>query len=147
MRSYLRANPPASEAPRWGQRFFFGVGLSGLIWGLAGVLPFREPSLIHEVFLTFVLAGLSAGAMSTLSSFRGAYVAFLAPAVLPFAIRVFLQLGEVFGAMGAMLLLFIAAMSAISFRFCTSVVQSLRLRYENLDLMRDLAAAERILLS
>ena len=73
--------------------------ISGVIWGIAGVFPVSPNDFIEQMFLTFVLAGLAAGAMSTLSSFRGAYAAFLVPAILPFAIKIMLQEGEVFVAM------------------------------------------------
>ena len=86
------------------------------------------------MFLAFVLAGLAAGGMSTLSSFRGAYAAFLVPAILPFAIKIMLQEGEVFVAMSSMMILFIAMMSLISARHYKSVTESLRLRFDNEEL-------------
>lgn len=141
IRSYLRRKSPASEATRWVRRFVIGVGLSGLIWGLAGLFPFKDPSLIHEIFLAFVLAGLSAGAMTTLSSFRGIYFVFLVPALLPFAMRIMFEKGDVYVAMSLMLFLFIAMMSIISRRLYLSIAESLRLRYDNLDLLDHLAAA------
>ena len=141
MRSFFSSRPSAAEAARWGQRFVVGVGLSGLLWGVAGIFPFQQPKLVHEVFLAFVLAGLSAGAMTTLSAFRGAFAVFLVPAVLPFAARLTLQGGDVLFAMGAMLLLFVTMMTIISQRLYRSISESLRLRFDNLDLLDDLAAA------
>ncbi|MEO8629899.1 MAG: PAS domain S-box protein, partial [Betaproteobacteria bacterium] len=141
MRSYLRANPPPGEAARWGHRFVIGVALSGAIWGAAGIFPFKEPNLIHAMFMAFVLAGLSSGALSTLSSYRWAYIAFLLPALLPFTVRVMLQQGEVFVALSAMLTLFLVMMSIISLRYSASFAQSLRLRFDNLDLLDNLVVA------
>ena len=141
LRSYVRTNPPASEAPRWAHRFLIGTASAGAIWGLAALFSVQGSSLIHEVFVAFVLAGLSAGGMTTLSSFRGAYLAFLAPAIAPYAIRLTLQKSDMHLAMGLMLFMFIAAMLIISVRHYRSVTASLRLRYDNLDLLDDLAAA------
>jgi diguanylate cyclase (GGDEF)-like protein/PAS domain S-box-containing protein len=76
-----------------------------------------------------------------LSSFRGAYAAFLVPAILPFAVKLMLREGEMFVAMSSMLILFIAMMSLISARHYRSVTESLRLRFDNADLLDDLAAA------
>jgi diguanylate cyclase (GGDEF)-like protein/PAS domain S-box-containing protein len=144
LRSYVRTHPPASEAPRWAHRFIIGTTSAGVIWGLVGLFSFHTSSVVHEVFIAFVLAGLSAGGMTTLSSFRGAYLAFLAPAIAPYAIRLTLQKGEMYLAMGSMLFMFIAAMLIISVRHYRSVAASLRLRYDNIDLLADLAtAAER----
>jgi diguanylate cyclase (GGDEF)-like protein/PAS domain S-box-containing protein len=115
--------------------------ISGVMWGIAGVFPVSPDHFIEQMFLAFVLAGLAAGGMSTLSSFRGAYAAFLVPAILPFAIKVLLQEGEVFVAMSSMMILFIAMMSLISGRHYKSVTESLRLRFDNEELLNDLAAA------
>ena len=84
-RAYYRARPPAAAAAPWGRRFLLGVLLSGVVWGAAGMFPLPPSALIQQMFVSFVLAGLAAGAMSTLSSYRGAYAAFLLPAILPFA--------------------------------------------------------------
>jgi len=141
LRAYFRAKPPASEVGHWGRRFLAGVVVSGVIWGVAGVFPVSPDDFIKEMFLVFVLAGLAAGGMSTLSSFRGAYAAFLVPAILPFAIKILLQEGDVFVAMSSMLMLFIAMMSLISARHYKSVTESLLLRFDNAELLDDLAAA------
>ena len=140
-RAYFRAKPPASAAGPWGRRFLAGVLISGMVWGIAGVFPLPPNDVLEQMFLAFVLAGLAAGGMSTLSSFRGAYAAFLVPAILPFAIRIMLQEGEMFLAMSAMLMLFIAMMSLISARHYRSVTESLLLRFDNAQLSDDLAAA------
>ncbi len=140
-RAYLRAKPPVSEVGPWGRRFLVGVVISGVIWGIGGVFPISPNDVIAEMFLVFVLAGLAAGGMSTLSSFRGAYAAFLVPAILPFAIKFMLQEGEAFVAMSSMLMLFIAMMSLISARHYKSVTESLLLRFDNGELLEDLSAA------
>ena len=140
-RAYFQAKPPPSEARRWARRFLVGVVISGVIWGIAGLVPLAPSDLINQMFLAFVLAGLAAGGMSTLSSYRGAYAAFLVPAILPFAVRIMLQQGEVFVATSAMLLLFIVMMSLISRRHYRSVTESLLLHFDNQELLDDLAAA------
>ena len=141
IRAYFRAQPSIPEAGRWGRRFLAGVLISGVVWGLAGVFPLSPGADTQELFLLFVLAGLAAGGMSTLSSFCGAYAAFLVPAILPFAVKLMLRGGEMSVAMSSMLFLFIAMMSLISARHYRSVTESLRLRFDNADLVNDLAAA------
>jgi diguanylate cyclase (GGDEF)-like protein/PAS domain S-box-containing protein len=140
-RAYFKAKPSVPEAGQWGRRFLAGALISGVVWGLAAVFPLPPDAMLEELFLLFVLAGLSAGGMSTLSSFRGAYAAFLVPAMLPFAVKLMLREGEMFLAMSSMLILFIAMMSLISARHYRSVTESLRLRFDNADLLDDLAAA------
>ena len=141
IRAYRRASPEPSDALRWGRWFMLGTALSGLAWGAAGGLFFTEHSHIHRVFLAFLLAGMAAGGLSTLSSYAGAYLAFLLPALLPYTVRVFLQGGLLYTSMSLMLLLFVAMMLGISHRLYLTVYESLTLRFANLDLLDDLARA------
>jgi diguanylate cyclase (GGDEF)-like protein/PAS domain S-box-containing protein len=141
MQRYFLLDPPPREAPAWGYALMFTAGLSGALWGMAGIFPFREPSLLHEVFLAFIIAGLSAGAMTTLSSFRGAYLVFLLPAILPLAVRFMLHLSEAYVVMSGMLLLFALLMAIISRRLHLSLLESLHLRFDNVGLLNEVAAA------
>ena len=140
-RAYLRSQPAPAEVGPWVRRCLAGIALSGLMWGIAGVFPIARGDAIVEMFQIFVLAGLAAGGMSTLSSFRGAYAAFLVPSILPFAIKFLLQGEETFVGMGTMLIVFIAMMWLISARHYKSVTESLVLRFDNRALLDDLAAA------
>lgn len=142
VRAYHRANPPPAESARWGRRFVLGVLLAGLTWGTAGGLFFVEQSLLHQFFLAFVLGGMVAGGMSTLSSYRGAYSAFVGPAAIPYALRTIVYGGEVHVAMGVMFLLFALVMWSISQRLHRSLTDSLRLRFDNLDLLNRLVRAQ-----
>jgi diguanylate cyclase (GGDEF)-like protein/PAS domain S-box-containing protein len=141
MRSYFRARPAVIEAARWSRWFIAGAMLSGLVWGVAGIFPLAPEALLQLMFVVFVLAGLSAGSIATLSTYRGAYAAFLVPAIAPFAARMLTMEGEVYMVMSIMLMLFILMMSLISMRHYRSVTESLRLRYDKFDLIDDLVAA------
>ncbi len=140
-REYFRASPSAIQGGKWARRFMIGVLLSGTVWGIAGMFPIPAGARLEELFMLFVLAGLAAGGMSTLSSYRGAYAAFLIPAIAPFGVKLLLREGEMYLAMSAMLGLFILLMSLISARHYRSVTESLRFRFANRDLVQDLAAA------
>jgi signal transduction histidine kinase len=141
LRAYVQAQPTSADSLRWAQFFLFGVVANGLLWGSAGFFLFVEHSYVHQIFLGFVLAGMIAGAMSTLSPFRGAFLAFLLPALLPYTVQVLRQGGDVHFAMGGMLLLFVTMMWVISERLHATVAESLRLRFDNLDLLSDLTSA------
>jgi len=140
-RAYFQAPPPAAQVGPWIRRFLFGTVMSAVFWGIAGAFPIARSDGIAEMFQVFVLAGLAAGGMSTLSSYRGAYVAFLVPSMAPLAIKFMVEGGEVFVAMGTMLVVFVAMMWMISARHYKSVAESLVLRFDNQELLDDLAAA------
>ncbi len=142
LRAYLAAQPSAANAQAWGFRFVVGVGLSGVGWGLTAILLFPEHSHVRQVLIGFVLAGMSAAAMPYLAPYRGAYSMFIIPAVLPYALRLFLVGDDISIGMGAMSLLFIVLMLMMSIRAHDSVTESLRLRFENLALLQDIRAAK-----
>lgn len=134
----LRPGPESIE--RWGFRFIVATVAAGLCWGLAGAVLSTEPGL-HQAFIGFVLAGIAAGAVSTLSPHPKAYPAFVVPAVLPFAVTMLLIGERVHFAMGSMALLFISMMMVVAGRIGASIEQSLRLRFRNLDLVDDLSTS------
>jgi two-component sensor histidine kinase len=77
----------------WGTILTAGLGLSGMLWGLAGVVLFPQNSTAHQAFIAFVLAGMVAGAVGTCSSVLKAFVSFSFPALLPILFR-FLLIGD-----------------------------------------------------
>ncbi len=137
-RKFLASHPTTSDTPLWARRFVIGVVLHGSIWGIAGVCFFVPHSQVHQTLLAFALAGLSAGSVSTLSPLRGAYPAFLLPALLPYAVRVVVDGNTAHLIMGAMALLFVLMMWVISGGLRATVTDSLSLRFANLDLIADL---------
>jgi signal transduction histidine kinase/ActR/RegA family two-component response regulator len=140
-RRYFMAHPSPADSLRWGRRYLFGVAVNGVLWGYAGFFFFTADGYAHQLFLAFVLGGMAAGAVSTLAPLRGAYLAFLVPALLPYMVRLLIYGGELHLAMAAMVVLFIAMMWMIAGRLHASLEESLRLRFENVDLLQDLTQA------
>jgi len=122
----------------WGWWFVAMTVCAGATWGLAGAL-FAGESGLHQAFIGFVLAGICAGAVSTLSPHPLAYTAFIMPAVLPFSVTMLLMGERIHFAMGAMALLFVSMMMVVAGRVAASIEQSLKLRFRNLGLVDDLS--------
>jgi hypothetical protein len=140
-RRFTANAPRAEQLEPWLRSFFAGTLLSGVLWGAGGVMLAGE-ELIHQFFFGLLLAGLAAGGVSTLSSYRGAYAAYLLPSMVPFAARMALYLDPVHVAMGSMILLFVALMLGISARIHATIAESLRLRFRNLGLVDTLSATK-----
>ena len=138
---YRRSRPPTNDLFQWKWRFLAGVALNGLLWGGAGVYFFIPQGYIDQTLLAFVLAGMSAGAVATLSPLRGACFIFLLPALAPFTVRVFADGDKIHMVMGGMVIVFITMMWMISRRLHATVEKSLSLRFDNLDLVDDLSRA------
>lgn len=134
MRAFRKASPDTRRDQAWTHYFVAGACASGVVWGAAGVLLFHPSSFPHQVFLTFVLGGMIAGAVPLLSSVGHAYWLFAVPAVVPISIQM-LSLGDPMHLiMGLMIAIFGIAMLSTS--------SEVRRLYQDLEnLRRDLLSS------
>ena len=123
------------DISRWRTAFLILTTCSGVAWGAAGIFLFPTESVPHQVFLTFLLSGMSAGAV-VLASVLVAFPLFILPAILPLCIQLFIQGGSIAIAMGILSLAFVGVMLVVAFHFHTSLADTFALRMENMDLMR-----------
>lgn len=104
-RFHRLASVPYDPARFYGQ-LIFGLTLSGLLWGSAGIFLFAPDSITHQVFLAFMLGGMVAGAAGTFSIVMIAFFAYSVPALSPIIIRFFIIGDEIHIAMAGLLSLF-----------------------------------------
>ncbi len=113
----------------WSRLALAGALFAGLGWGAASFFLFAIDSLPHQVFLAFVIAGTTAGAVSSLSSSRLSIFGFVLLADLPLAYR-FSQASHEFSiAMSLMIILFSLLMLLVSRSFYQNLTQMLTERY------------------
>ena len=133
---YRRSETSETRPEFWRNLFIAGAVAAALVWGSASAWLFTPTSIVHQTFLAFVLAGVSAGAAPALAPSLTAAVAFLSLTLLPLAAQFLMQESEMQIAMGSMMIAF--------FLYLLSVVQwthgimraSLALRHSNLDLVK-----------
>ena len=99
--AFNAARPDLVAAPKWLRIFEMGSLASGVVWALAATFMFPAEDLLRQVFLGFILACMSAGAIGTLGVHLRAYVLFLIPTMIPYATRIFATGGELQLFMGA----------------------------------------------
>lgn len=135
---YLRKQSTISNYRLWQHGFVAAALSSGLCWGSLSLFLFPETSLLHQAFLTFVLGGVCAGAVSVYAPLPGAFATFAIPIMLPYAWRVW-QMGESQGQLLAGLValsLFILMRTAVESR--QKVCEILELQVQNAELTRKL---------
>lgn len=71
----------------WLWRFRIGTMATGIAWGIGSVLHPSSVDIIHHVYALFILAGLTAGAITYLSIDLVSALGFLLPALCPPIIR------------------------------------------------------------
>ena len=116
---------------------------SGLIWGVPGVLIFPAEPIALQGFVVFVLGGMSAGAVATLSSHRPAFIGFVIPALVPIIGRLLFEGGVLYTSMGIMGIVYIAVLLVTGLSLHRTLSDSIALQIEKSDLVESLDSARR----
>jgi hypothetical protein len=140
-RRFLQASPDALDPEKWCRVFTLAAGLAGTGWGAAGILLYPQGHLENQVFLFFVLGGMMLGASSLLAPMTQAFLAFLVPAGTIPAIRLLLEGDRTHVAMGLLASVFTLATIIGTRRMNRTILASLRLQFENHELVAELRSA------
>jgi len=117
-----------TDARRWLPGFRIGAIATGIAWGAGGVLLSPSGDLPHQVYTSFVLAGLSAGAMTSLAIDRISIIGFLLPALLPHIAFFIAEGGTLPLGMSAMIALFLIFIAASARQSGIHLQENFRLR-------------------
>lgn len=142
VRHYRRTALVVDQVAHWRALFIIGTGAAGAAWGATAIFLFPSESIVHQVFLVFMLGGMAAGAVVALSSVILAFFAFFLPTLLPITVRLFFEGGAVHIAMGVPVLVFAAMLVVTARQFHASLMTFFSLRLENLDLVQSLSFAK-----
>lgn len=125
---YQHSSPGVSAATRWALSATIGSGLSGLLWG-AGSALLLSNNLVEQTFVAFVIGGMSIASLVAFSNYLPAFIAYVFPAALPLAGRLFLDGWTVHG---DMMIVFAAAITLAAYNAARGFTNGLQL---NLELM------------
>jgi PAS domain S-box-containing protein len=137
--SYRRTEQHASPAALL-KAFRISIAAAGAIWGAVAVACY-PPDLPHQVFLAFVIAGVTSSAITSLSADRRASLSFLICSITPLAIQLFRTPHEIGIVMGVMVILFLVFTSLSARRAYAQFVDNIRLRAQAIDSRAELADA------
>lgn len=149
--AYQRASIQDSSAIRtWFMRFRFGVLAVAVVWGSAGIVMFPSNDSQHQMFLIFMLAGLSAGGVVAFSADQVSAILFSIISLLPIEIRLFSTNDSLSEAMAMAGLLYLGFM-VISLRHINrNITENIALHLEAAareDAMRTSEERHRLLLN
>lgn len=120
--------------------FAFSTGLSGIAWGLVGLM-LKGATPISYIMIITVIQAMVMGGVVTLGTFMPAFLSFTIPAVLPMAV---VMAGDTLHAgpvMALYSLSFTALMSGIAWRFNMSLRRNWQLTFDKEDLVAALTEA------
>ena len=140
---YKKRMVTLEEYPRWGRYMSYLLLAQGLYTGAAFMLFFFVESVPLQVALLFWVAGYSVASINQLAYWLEGYYAFVIPAMTLTALRLLMEKDIEYQILAGLLLM--AMLSVL--RYChyaqKSVFKSIRLRFENLDLVHKAETASR----
>ncbi|MDQ7011366.1 MAG: EAL domain-containing protein [Mariprofundaceae bacterium] len=135
---YIQTSPAPEEAHRWCSRFMSGAALAGVIWGAAGYVLMPPESPGHQILVILVLAGVLVVASQSLAAIFTAFVVFSLPTLLPAIAWLLQQNTPLHLAMAMMVSFFLVIMILLARGLNSTLSESFRLRFENIDLVAQL---------
>ncbi|MDD4883546.1 EAL domain-containing protein [Sulfuricurvum sp.] len=115
----------ADTAEKMKKMFMKGLVVSSIVFGSASIFLFPSHDIVHQALLSFVFAGMSAGATTTLSSLKHAVAVFLALTLFPLMVSLILEHTYTHTLMFVMVGLFWFMLFVISRRLYNYIHQSL----------------------
>lgn len=115
--------------------FVAGVTISGILWGLVALVPLGARADPVEALSFFVLAGMCSGAVVSYSAYFPAIAGFLLPALLPTIAKLLIHGGSFDVIMAGIAVIYLWLMFQMGMTLSQSTIRSLRLRFENSELV------------
>jgi len=124
---FARQSTVAAPDSLWLRLFIVGTVANGFLWG--SLIWLLQPFDLKEIpfFISFVVAGISAGALSTLGSSLIVFFIYISSLLLPLMIWFFTQNDNIYYIMGTMVVLYMGSLIASGLRFNKSLLRSLKL--------------------
>lgn len=141
---YFRIRPTGDEVKPWAARAVVGAWAAGLLWGGGVFWLYPTGSLVGEVYVLLVVAGMLAGAVSSLTPYLPAFNGFFIPTSLGVAAK-FGELAMAGGTasplsgIGILFVVFAIALYLFGRSAHATLRDSLSVRFENVALAVQLA--------
>ncbi len=142
--AFKQASPNIEEYKNWAYKFNIGVILTGIAWASVSIFLFPDSSIVHQVFIVFVLGGMTAGSIGTLSFQRLPVYSFLILLLLPIIVRITITGTQIGIIMGVMLTLYLIVLlnSARNFNETTRQNIALHIEAKEREEQMEMAVAE-----
>lgn len=137
-RRYVRINLEFQNAPHWSRLYVFSSTLSGALWGSAGVLFYVPGSLPQQAYLCMMLFAVAAVSIQSLSIYPPALYPVIALTLPPFMLRAFVGGSPSEIALAIPMAIALFASWAFGRSNYLTGYESIRRRFENMDLINEL---------
>ena len=141
---YWRAAPEPSQARVWAHRYAWQTAANGCVWGAAGLLMFVPGSLTYQAVLFATLCGFTAASVTITAMLLPAFLGSVLPVLAAITLRTVVEGDATHYALAGMLAVFGAYIVSRGVHLHGVLVESLRQRFENLELVRRLTEQTQI---
>lgn len=136
---YKKTTPHLEKAPLWSRRFLTGSLLASLAWGVSSIWLFPLNDLARQVFLAFVIGGMAAGAVTSLSYMKLPIYFYLCLTLIPLSIRFFYSETELGFTMSGMLAFYLVMLVIAANRTHSTIKKTICLHIKVVERERSLA--------
>lgn len=134
---YRRRRPTDAQLEVWAQWFVVLALICAAAWGSAGVLFFVVDALEYQLLLLVCMLTAAAAGMATIIGYKPGFYAAVLPIVLPVAIRMAAEGDSLHLGLAGIALLYLGLLSYFYTNVHRSLVESLVLQFQNMDLLRE----------
>ncbi|MDD2829571.1 MAG: EAL domain-containing protein [Sulfuricurvum sp.] len=120
------SNTTTRTTPQCKKWFVIGAGISAIVWGSAAAILILTDDIGYQIFLIFVLAGMSAGSIVSLSYVLEAFHSYLLLILIPLLFVLSLQDNPIYQAMLLITIIFWVILIVTAHRFHQNMVQVLK---------------------
>lgn len=136
---FRRTTLVAADLDKWANLWALGSLISGCIWGAASFVLYVPGSPIYQGFLVVLIFGVTSAAVLLIGTHLPSFYAFVLPALVPIVVRNVIE-----GEAAHLTLAFIAAVTTLAIlsfgrNYNRVLVESLRNRFENEALAREIS--------
>ena len=131
------------DMQRWLGRYRAYTLIAGALWGLASLQFNVGWPLEYQVFVLFILAGLSAGAISSHGIIFSSYLLFLVPLIFPLSLAMLLSAAQNYVTMGILLVVYAISMAVTAHIHSRAIRRSFSLALENQRLISGMSSTNK----
>ena len=140
---YNIVSPAISNSLIWNKKLLAGSLVASIIWGASSIWLFPTGDISRQVFLAFVIGGMAAGAVTSLSYIKFAVYSYLSITLIPLSLRFFFSDTELSIEMGMMIFIYYLVLLKAAKQSNFKNIQNISMRIENLEQDRSLNKSDR----
>jgi signal transduction histidine kinase/CheY-like chemotaxis protein len=142
VRLFWRTPNLLQSLPRWSLMMTMNLLTSGMMWFIFGIIAYVPDDPGHSLFIAIIQVGLTAASLATLASYQPANWAFALPTMGGFIIRFALSGDSSQQILALMAVVFLLVMVLAIRRAEEAVLETIRLRQANDELVSSLRSGE-----